>query len=229
LISVSDTGKGIQPELLDKVFDRFFQIEDGNNKHKGSGIGLAYVRSLVLLHRGQIKVESELSRGTKFTVTIPATKNDYSAEEIVTDDTRIIEHEENIEVDVNFHYDPNLKRIDADGSSRNPIVLIVEDNMELLDFMKESLEEKYQIYTAQNGLEALTKLNHFTPELIISDVMMPGMDGFEFTRRIKSAINTSHIPVILLTAKSGLDNKFKGLKTGAVYYMENPFYANIME
>ncbi len=227
LISVSDTGKGIKTDMLDKVFDRFFQIEDGNNKNKGSGIGLAYVKSLVLLHRGQIKVESELSKGTKFTVVIPASKKDYSAEEIVKRDSVVIDHEDNMTIDSD--YDIDIKMIDSNGSSRNPVVLIVEDNMELLDFMKESLEEKYQIFTAQNGLEALEKLNHFTPELIISDVMMPGMDGFEFTKSIKSAIKTSHIPVILLTAKSGLENKFRGLRTGADYYIEKPFYPNILE
>jgi len=213
--------------MLDKVFDRFFQIEDGNFKHKGSGIGLAYVKSLVLLHRGQINVESEFASGTKFTVIIPATKSDYSSEEIITSDSVIIDHEENIAIDSD--YDLDIKLIDSKGTMRNPIILIVEDNMELLDFMKESLEDKYQIFTAQNGLEAIEKLNHFSPELIISDVMMPGMDGFEFTKKIKSAINTSHIPVILLTAKSGLENKFRGLKTGADYYIEKPFYPNILE
>jgi len=227
LISVSDTGQGIRPEMLDKVFDRFFQIEDGNSKHKGSGIGLAYVKSLVLLLRGQIKVESELASGTKFTVILPAMKNDYSDEEIVKDGSLVIEHDENINIDPD--YDQDIKMIDSKGTSRNPIVLIVEDNTELLDFMKETLDEKYQIYTASNGAVALEKLNHFTPELIISDVMMPEMDGFEFTRKIKSSINTSHIPVILLTAKSGMDNKFRGLKTGADYYIEKPFYPNILE
>jgi signal transduction histidine kinase/ligand-binding sensor domain-containing protein/AraC-like DNA-binding protein len=227
LISVSDTGKGIKPEMLDKVFDRFFQIEDGNIKHKGSGIGLAYVKSLVLLHHGKIEVESELSVGTKFTVTVPASIVDYSADEIVKGEPQVIEHEENIAVDTDF--DPDIRMIDSNGTSRLPIVLIVEDNLELLDFMKESLEERYQIYSAQNGRDALEKLNHFSPELIISDVMMPEMDGFEFTRKIKSEINTSHIPVILLTAKSGIENKFRGLKTGADYYIEKPFYPAILE
>jgi len=227
IISVSDTGKGIKPEMLDKVFDRFFQIEDGNFKHKGSGIGLAYVKSLVLLHRGEINVESELDRGTKFTVIIPASKSDYSSEEMITSDSVIIDHEENIAIDSD--YDLDIKMIDSKGTDRNPIILIVEDNMELLDFMKETLEDKYQIYTAVHGKQALEKLNHFSPDLIISDVMMPEMDGFEFARRIKSTINTSHIPVILLTAKSGLDNKFKGLKTGADYYIEKPFYPEILQ
>jgi len=225
LITVSDTGKGIKTEMLDKIFDRFFQIEDG--KHKGSGIGLAYVKSLVLLHRGQIKVESELEKGTKFTVLIPASKTDFSASEIELSDHQVIEYEENIAIDSDN--DPDAKLIDANGITRNPIVFIVEDNMELLDFMHETLEEKYQIYTAQNGKEAIEKLNYFSPELIISDVMMPEMDGFEFTRIIKSNINTSHIPVILLTAKSGIENKLVGLKAGADYYIEKPFYPNILE
>lgn len=227
LIKVSDSGKGIKPEMIDKVFDRFFQIEDGKSKYQGSGIGLAYVRSLVLLHRGQIRVKSIPGKGTKFTVNIPASKNDYVCEEIVDADVQVISNGRTRAIESD--YDTEIKMNDSDGTTHDPIILILEDNLELLDFMKEILEEKYQIYTANNGLEAIEKLKHFTPELIISDVMMPGMDGFEFTRKIKSDINTSHIPIILLTAKSGVDNRFQGLKTGADYYIEKPFYPNILE
>lgn len=227
LITVSDTGKGIQPEMLDKIFDRFFQIDDGNSKHKGSGIGLAYVKSLVLLHRGKIVVESELEKGTKFTVLIPASKTDYTTAEISEITPQVIEHDEIISIDSD--YDLGMKLTDANGITRNPIVLIVEDNLELLNFMQETLEQKYQIYTAHNGKEAGEKLKCFSPELIISDVMMPGMDGFEFTQMIKSEMKTSHIPVILLTAKSGIENRLRGLQMGADYYIEKPFYPNILE
>ncbi len=119
--------------------------------------------------------------------------------------------------------------IDDLGLSHDPIVLLVEDNTELLEFMKETLENKYQIFTAKNGSEALLKIKNALPDLIISDVMMPEMDGYEFTRIIKSELNTSHIPVILLTAKSGPDYRYKGLKTGADYYIEKPFYPHILE
>ncbi len=226
-ITVSDTGIGIKPQMVDKVFDRFFQIEDGKMKHTGSGIGLAYVKSLVQLHRGQITVESELGKGTKFTVLIPASKTDFTALEIAKNAQQLIEHEQLTLPDND--YDPAVKMSDANGIGHDPIVLIVEDNLELLDFMHETLEHKYQIYTAKNGNEALEKLKYFSPELIITDVMMPGIDGFELTRIIKSELKTSHIPVILLTAKSGLDNKLLGLKTGADYFIEKPFYPNILE
>jgi len=113
--------------------------------------------------------------------------------------------------------------------SYEPIVLIVEDNLELLEFMKESLESNYQIFTAKNGIEALEKVKIQLPDLIISDVMMPGMDGYELTNKIKSDLETSHVPVILLTAKSGVENRFKGLKSGADYYIEKPFYPAVLE
>ena len=226
-ITVSDTGMGIKPQMLDKVFDRFFQIGEGNMNHTGSGIGLAYVKSLVQMHRGQIAVESELGIGTKFTVLIPASKTDFAAVEIAKVAPQLIGHEEVTPLDIDP--DQEVKMSDANGMGHDPIILIVEDNLELLDFMHETLENKYQIYSAQNGNEALEKLKYFSPELIITDVMMPGMDGFELTRIIKSEIKTSHIPVILLTAKSGLDNKLLGLKTGADYYIEKPFYPNILE
>jgi len=226
-ISVSDSGKGIKPELINKVFDRFFHFEEAGTNEKGSGIGLAYMKSLVLLHRGEINVESVVNEGSKFTVIIPVSKHDYTKDEFVNAVQQFIPSPEEIAIDTESDYEVEIE--DSNGFSHEPIVLIVEDNQELLEFIKESLDSKYQVFTAKNGIEAVEKINNDMPDLIISDVMMPGMDGFELTSKIKSEIATSHIPVILLTAKSGVENRFKGLKTGADYYIEKPFYPNILE
>jgi len=226
-ITVSDTGKGIKPEMLEKVFDHFYQADNLEIGDKGSGIGLAYVKSLVTLHRGNIELASFVGKGSTFTVTLPASKADFSKEELAHPSVQFIPTQKEIERDTQTDEDDELE--DANGLTHDPVVLIVEDNRELLEFMKYSLEGSYQIFTARNGQEALEKIKLQSPDLIISDVMMPVMDGYEFTRKIKTELETSHIPVILLTAKSGIDNQLLGLKTGADYYIEKPFYPKVLE
>lgn len=225
-IVVSDSGKGIRKEMLGKVFEQFFQVQDVANSN-GTGIGLAYSKTLVQLHRGQIKVESEEGKGTKFTVVIPVSKNKYSDDEIVPAmPSRQISDE--MAKTSSGLVNP-LKNVDSNEMSRKPVILIVEDNLDMVGFMKEILEAKYHIHSAENGKVALEKLKHISPELIISDVMMPEMDGLEFTRFVKSDLNTSHIPIVLLTAKSGFENNLGGLKSGADFYIEKPFYPEILE
>jgi len=227
VIIVTDNGKGIRSEMLDKVFDRFSHFEDQPMIEKSSGIGLNYLKSLVVLHRGTISVESELGKGSQFKVVLPVSKSDYSKEEFVHSIQQYIPSKQDIAIDIEEEDENEIE--DSNGLSHDPILLIVEDNTELLEFMKESLETVYQIFTARNGNEALEKMKMQLPDLIISDVMMPGMDGYEFTHTIKENIQTSHIPVILLTAKSGVENRFLGLKSGADYYIEKPFYPAILE
>ncbi|HNW52349.1 MAG TPA: ATP-binding protein [Prolixibacteraceae bacterium] len=227
VITVSDSGKGIDPEMINRIFDRFFKIDNDNSQERGTGIGLSYVKSLLILHRGDIQVKSEVGVGTTFTVTLPASKTDYTKEELSHPSLQYIPSKEDVELETESEEPYAFE--DSNGLSHDPMLLIVEDNHELLEFMKESLEDKYQIFTALNGQEALDKVQNHAPDLIICDVMMPVMDGFEFTKRMKSDINTSHIPVILLTAKTGAENKLAGLKTGADFYIEKPFYINILE
>ena len=227
IITISDTGKGIKADMLNKVFERFFQIDGGIENQHSSGIGLAYVKNLVTLHKGEISVESDNDCGTVFTVKIPASKTDYEKSELQTTTVQIRRGDLN-EVVVN---EPVFvsNEIDVTGLSRNPVIMLVEDNTELIAFMKEILESKYQIIIASNGVEALEKIEKLMPELIVSDIMMPLMDGFELTIKLKSNLQTSHIPVILLTAKSGVDNHLKGLNSGADYYIEKPFSPNVLE
>lgn len=227
IIKISDTGKGIKPEMIDKVFDRFFQIEDETTHLHSSGIGLAYVKNLVALHGGEVRVESEKNIGTCFTVILPASKTDYKVNDIQDIKEQGYQREKS-ELQI-----PEIEiidnKVDITGLSRNPIIMLVEDNKELIDFMKEILESQYQIMLAYNGKEALEKIEKIIPDLVISDIMMPVMDGLEFTKLMKLDLKTSHIPIVLLSAKSGFDNQLKGLNQGADYYIEKPFSPSILE
>lgn len=227
IVRVSDSGKGITPEMLEKVFDRFFQIEDGQRHNNGSGIGLAFVKNLVILHRGNITVESIVNKGTSFTVCLPASKEDFNQTEI---STQPAQYEPCREVpEMQLIHQGKSELVNPDVFSSKPTILIVEDNLELISFMKETLELKYQIVTALNGMKALEKLESVTPDLIISDIMMPDLDGLELTQRLKSDLRVSHIPIILLTSQSGEDSKLGGLRSGADYYIEKPFFPKILD
>jgi DNA-binding response OmpR family regulator/two-component sensor histidine kinase len=224
-IKVTDSGKGIQPDMLDKVFDRFFHIEDNSERHENSGIGLAYVKSLVMLHRGSVKVESEVGKGAVFSVRLPVSKKDYSKTEILSCKQPFRSKLPELVSDSFFvGHKPNF----SERFSGKPSVLLVEDNTELVVFLEEILEPGYEVVSAGDGDSALEKLKDFKPDLIISDIMMPRMDGIELTKRIKSELDTSHIPIILLTSKSGVKNELEGLMTGADYYIEKPFYPEML-
>ncbi|WP_163709330.1 hybrid sensor histidine kinase/response regulator transcription factor [Mangrovibacterium lignilyticum] len=227
VITVSDSGKGIKQEMLNKVFDRFFQIEEEQVDNTGSGIGLAFVKSLVLLHKGQITVDSIVNKGTSFKVQLPVSKEDFNSQEISIEPVQY--HQAMRAPVIQDVSGGKSETINPDALSSKPTILIVEDNIDLINFMKESLEMSYQVVMALNGVKALEKLEKVTPELIISDVMMPEMDGIELTNRLKSDLKLSHIPIILLTSKSGMESKLQGLRSGADYYIEKPFYPNILE
>ncbi len=224
-IIVTDSGKGIPSEMLDKVFERFFQLD--NAKNGGFGIGLAFVKTLVALHKGTIEVDSVVNKGTTFYIKIPAGKEDYSEKEFNTEPAQYLTYGEEF-IEPEFVSPVRANSVDTDALSSKPQILIIEDNIELVEFIKESLEDNYRIVTAFNGLEAFEKLKSIMPDLIISDIMMPHMDGIEFTNRLKTDLNLSHIPVILLTSRTGVENKLEGLKSGADYYIEKPFYAGLL-
>ncbi len=228
-LTVRDTGKGMESSVIDKIFDRFYQSEEKSDHTKsgvGSGIGLSFVNSLVSLHKGKIRVKSRLNIGTIFKVEIPVSKESYSVEELVEAEfVSTLGASPVLPIRSQKPIDP----VPADAKTGSPTIMLVEDNQELLDFISGSLSENYKIVTASNGQEGLDQLKENQVDLILSDVMMPVMDGFEFTHRVKHDIETSHIPVILLTAKSGPENKYEGLRTGADIYVEKPFLAHILE
>ncbi len=217
-LTIEDTGPGIPKKELDKIFDRFYQVE--GTEDKGSGIGLALVKELVDLYRGQITVSSEPGKGSRFRVSLPIDKNSFKEDEIVYGEwqsapayiTSTIEEKQ--EALSKKNVDTNL-----------PLVLVTEDNADLRQFICDTLLADYQVMTASNGKEGFEKAIAEIPDLIISDVMMPVMDGFAMTEKLKKDERTSHIPVILLTAKAGQQHKVEGLETGADDYLTKPFDA----
>ncbi len=226
VFKVIDTGVGIATENHLKIFDRFYQVNSNQTKETGSGIGLAYVKSLVTHHRGLIEVESELNKGSVFTVTIPVTVNAYENDEICTGQEQFIKP---IEPPTEAEFNELSVHDKIELLSDKPSLLVIDDNKELLEFISESLKDQYNVHIAGNGKEGLRRIPEVLPDIIISDIMMPEMDGIEFTKIVKDNIETSHIPIILLTAKSDFDTKFDGLKTGADYFLEKPFYIQILQ
>lgn len=226
-IAVSDTGVGIPSEKLNKIFDRFFQVDDSSQRsYGGSGIGLALVKELVELHKWKIFVQSDEGKGTNFKITIPMW-DDYLNEDVkIYEDSaeKILDNninKENTQVLEKLSYDDENK-LSLNGDER-PVILIVEDTKDVRKYLKSLLNKDYTIYEAVNGLEGIKSATDINPDLILSDIMMPSMDGLEFCSRIKSEWQTSDIPVILLTAKASFESKIEGLEIGADDYLTKPF------
>ncbi len=217
-ISITDTGRGMNAEHLPKIFDRFYQIN--TETLQGTGIGLALSKSYVLLHNGQLKVNTQEHRGTIFTIYIPKSQPNALKETIDS---------ENLNVSYgNYTAEPvvgslSINPDDEDIQSEDALVLIVEDNVELLDYLSDLLKESFRVVKAHNGKVALEKVHSLFPNLIISDVMMPEMDGIELCSDVKNDIRTSHIPVILLTALDTVRDRITGLHSGADAYIPKPF------
>jgi len=217
-LSVEDNGPGIAKKELDKVFDRFYQVE--GTADKGTGIGLALVKELVDLYRGQISVSSEPGKGSRFRVSLPIEKNAFKENELVYGEWKPGENFINGTVVENEEMISNQST-----ASLLPLLLVVEDNADLRQFICETTQQHYQVIEAGNGKEGFEKAMAEIPDIIISDVMMPVMDGFAMVEKIKKDERTSHIPVILLTAKAGQQHKIEGLETGADDYLTKPFDA----
>lgn len=211
-IEVEDNGIGISEANLPKVFDRFFQVDDPDRPtYAGSGIGLALVKELANLHGGDVTVTSEIGKGTCFTVTL---KDSSPSEMTQLDNAQAVNprvtREEEQEVELN-------------EAEELPVLLIVEDQDDLHQFIASNLFEFGQIIQAKNGKEGLAKAMERVPDLIISDVMMPEMDGLTMCRTLKEQTETSHIPVLLLTAKADEQDRLVGLQDGADDYLAKPF------
>ncbi len=228
-VQVQDSGPGITPELHDQIFKRFYEKEVSQpSAIKGSGVGLAISRQMVALHGGKIYVQPQLNekkQGATFVVEIPIDKAKIKQE---------INWEENYK---NQQIQPYIlseivnepvvaqptETEKISGTKEQPLLLIVEDNADIRAYIHATLNDNYQIITAENGVEGLQKAKEQPPELIISDVMMPQMDGITFCRKVKTDIEISHIPIILLTARTAGLFKIEGLKTGADDYITKPF------
>lgn len=206
-IAVANTGARIPETQLDRIFDRFYQADQQTGYHEGTGIGLAIVKELVGLQGGNVSVKSGADGfDTIFTVALPyrPAGPQHSAENAIS------------KINGNGHI--------VQKSGHLPKILLVEDNAGLAEFVSDSLAENYRFYHAKNGEEGLAMAGEMMPDLIISDVMMPVMDGYAFCKHIKSNLETSHIPVVLLTAKSALESRVEGLELGADDYITKPFH-----
>lgn len=230
-IKFLDTGIGIRKERLQHVFDRFYQVDEQQKKSDlGTGIGLALTKELVELHHGEITLESEFGIGTAFTVFLPLGKDHLSEEEFVESATHTDEmDDEMLQGGQILVPDAVTKTVtgkaDIQQDSDLPLLLIVEDNADMRAYIKSYLTETYQVMEASNGKEGADMAIKHLPDLIVSDLMMPFMDGNEMTRLLKSDERTSHIPIILLTAKASTASKLEGLETGADDFLTKPFDA----
>lgn len=230
-LMVSDTGVGIAPEQKEKIFENYYQVNDFVKSAKtGFGIGLALVRELVLLHKGSIEVDSELEKGSTFSVKINVSAEAFIEDEISDKDAdaQFMEDYKFLPIKQELHNDSN-ETIEKEISDKQYKLLIVEDNKELLNTYEELFSDTYTVITAENGKEGYAVAKKHLPDIIVSDVMMPEMNGFELSRKLKSRIETCHIPLVLLTAKTGEEAQLEGYNSGADLYVEKPFHPTLLQ
>lgn len=231
---VKDNGPGITEDVKKGLFKRFYEGDYRRFKTIGTGIGLSLVHDLVELHHGSIQVESEKGEGTAFIVSLPVSRSAYAEEEIddtlseVADEEKVVVGEEADESPEPMAADESAENEKKEPSGARKTLLLVEDNEDLLKLMVKLLGVDYALFTASNGKEALEVVNQQEVDLIVSDVMMPEMDGIELCRCIKNQFETSHIPVILLTAKNKEEDRVEAYESGADAFISKPFSLSVL-
>ena len=226
-IEVVDSGKGIEKNQLDLIFKRYYRAFDGAsyNQFEGTGIGLSYIKELVEFLHGKIEVSSELGKGTSFFIFLP-TDLEPTDKQIIKDEFHLEDFEEELN---NLENAAENLELPSEDTSRQAVnILLVEDNSDMKMYLSDILKNYYQVTVASDGKEALDFCKKHDFDLIISDIMMPGMDGLTFCKKIKSEFETSHIPVILLTAKVMEENKIEGYEHGADAYITKPFNSQLL-
>jgi signal transduction histidine kinase/DNA-binding response OmpR family regulator/ligand-binding sensor domain-containing protein len=222
---ITDSGIGISEDSISSIFERYYRI---STNHLGSGVGLALVKSLTLLHKGHIEVFSEKNKGTEIVIAIPWKEHSYSILEKADKNMELLNQLEPIDNSV------QIPLIDLKGQHRPDIlkgrksILLVDDNKELRTFLVHLLEPYYNIFEAEDGMEAIEIATEKVPDLIISDVMMPKMDGLELCKIMKERFETSHIPFVILSAKDALNSKIEGMELGADYYFAKPLSTELL-
>ncbi|MEM7548595.1 MAG: response regulator [Bacteroidota bacterium] len=227
ILTVSNTGEGLSVAEINRIQDRFYQMDTSN---EGAGIGLSLVKELATLHKGNLAIKSEVDGWTDFEVSLPVTKKSFNASEImvsqphshksgfvsgsVQDDKAII---------------PNVDAVAENYDDDKPILLVVEDSIDLRSMIHGFFKDAFTVLEAENGEEGIDMAVNQIPDVIISDVMMPVKDGIQLARALKSDERTSHIPIVLLTAKAGNDNVLAGLETGADDYVTKPFNKDVLK
>ena len=242
-ISVSDTGPGIPRDQVASIFDHFYQLDGSyENQKKGFGIGLALAKEFIALHHGEIRFNSEEGRGAEFVVRLPTGKGHLEPGMIVDLSEPASPPGDQPAIAVNLVSMLDLERQEPEtapieDSDREPpvddqpgkeIVLVVEDSFDMRQYIKNALEPDYRVEEAVDGREGIKKAQEIIPDLIISDIIMPAVDGYELCRELKSHRHTSHVPIILLTAKAAEENIIEGLETGADDYITKPFNTTIL-
>ena len=232
-LQVKDNGVGIVKENLEFIFDRFYQAKNSENAHhqSGTGIGLALVKSLAELHHGNVSVHSIEKEGTTFTVTFPINKEEYHAVEISEEsiEPSILNSLESSPLLNVKNNEDDLNQSTNDDGKNKKLILIVEDNEDVRVYLKEIFKKEYRVEEATDGVLGLIQANLLFPDIIISDVTMPNMDGITFCQQLKTDEKISHIPLILLTARASEEFQLKGYETGADAYITKPFNAELLQ
>lgn len=231
ILIVEDTGIGISPDSIRHIYERFFQVDPTHGSHLGTGLGLAIAKTMVLVHHGSILVSSERSRGTEFIVALPILDNLKSVSR--QEDGSAFDAKSFIDSHYS-EYSPQENEEEGDlrkdrHISGLPTLLVVEDNKEMQQALYERLHSSYQIYFANNGKEGLEICKSIFPDIIISDVMMPEMNGIEMCRQIRDDLSVAYIPIILLTAKGNVEHQIEGYESGADLYIPKPFSIRLLQ
>ena len=231
--TIRDNGIGIPEEKLSRIFERFYQVDDNQ---KGSGIGLSLVKLLIDKHRGRIEVASEIGKFTEFRVILPADVHIFPAEEQKQDTETTFTLSKSMYSPMDISYleevavnTTDIEKPDGREEEGRATILLVDDNKEMVDYLKDNFKSEYITLIAGNGEEALEMMKEQKVELILSDVMMPGIDGIKLCEIVKKNMQTCHIPVILLSAKGSLEAQTAGIQAGADDYIPKPFSINLLK
>ncbi|CAI8174306.1 MAG: Sensor histidine kinase TodS [Polaribacter sp. SA4-10] len=223
IIEVSDTGMGIEKEDLTHIFERFYQSQSTDKQHiAGSGIGLAFTKKLTEMHYGYISAESEVDKGTTITIQLPIVKKQIEEDEII-DETIELPLEKEVKIDEDFIQKEISSNIKVSGNFSDKIIFYAEDNLEMRNYVSNILSKYFNIKVFRNGQDCLNALQDEWPDIVISDVQMPVLNGLDLCISIKSDLKTSHIPVILLTGLANIEDHVRGIRDGADAYIKKPF------
>ncbi|WP_075590107.1 hybrid sensor histidine kinase/response regulator transcription factor [Labilibacter marinus] len=225
-VIISDNGEGIPADAQADIFDRYYRVSPEKST-VGTGIGLSYTKSLIELMQGEIKFKSKMNEGTVFFIKLPKDKSKFKesslmSKDLITDDFSVKN------VDLSLLQNNTFTDEDKMHNNQLPTILIVEDNKDLCIILSDALVDNFNVQIANDGKEGIEKSLELVPDLIITDVSMPIMDGIEMTSKLKKTVETSHIPIVMLTAHASESDQMKGLKTGADIYISKPFNINVL-
>ncbi len=223
-LSIKDSGPGINPRELKNIFDRFYQADNQNKKNQGVGIGLSFSQSLAKIHGGALTVKSKLNEGSTFTLKLPSGTAHLTSEQMIDDKELILTN-----LDMPIDQVNEREAVISYENGNKPVLLIIEDNIEINHYIASELSDEYAIISCVNGSKGLEVARDKSPDVIISDIMMPGIDGLEVCRQVKKDVQINHIPFILLSAKTTNESRVKGLQAGADVYLIKPFNMDVLK